>query len=66
MSDDVNKDIQKAIQDAKAPKGKGKKDTSVKIPAPRTLQHGLDKSEGVVLSSPRTLIAEVNSDNEEE
>lgn len=65
MSDDVNKDIQKAIQDAKLSDGKSKQDNGVNIPPPRTLQHGLDKGDGVVISNPRTLIAEVNGKNEE-
>ena len=64
MSDDVNKDIDRAIQAAKANSGDSNTKSEVVIPPPRTLQHGLNQDGGVVLSSPQTLIAEVRKDED--
>lgn len=51
MSDDVKKDILKAIQDAKNTGADSSKSSSVLIPAPNVLKHGLDQ-DGVVISAP--------------
>lgn len=51
MSDDVNKDIQKAIQDAKNNGNGNSPIKSVSIPAPKMLKHSLDQ-EGIVIPSP--------------
>lgn len=64
MSDDVNKDIQKAIKDAKMTGDKGKNDNEVIIPPPKTLKHGLDLNGGVFISSPKTVIAEVDTEHD--
>ena len=50
MSDDVNKDIQKAIQGAKGNDDSSPK-SSVSIPSPNILKHGLDQ-DGVVIPAP--------------
>ena len=63
MSDDVNKDIERAIQASK-PNGGQNNTNSVDIPPPRTLQHGLNHDGGIVLSSPKTLIAEIRNDDD--
>lgn len=49
MSDDVNKDIMKAVQDAKG-NHSGSND-SVSIPDPKVLQYSLDQ-DGVTIPAP--------------
>lgn len=51
MSDDVNKDIQKAIQDAKGNGSNSSPNSHVSIPSPNILKHSLDQ-DGVVIPSP--------------
>ena len=51
MSDDVNKDIQKAIQDAKGNISEGAPKNNVSIPLPNVLKHGLEQSD-VVIPAP--------------
>lgn len=54
MSDDVNKDIKKAVQDAKNIKSSNTPSSPVKIPSPITLKHSIDEK-GVIIPSPTYL-----------
>ena len=60
MSDDVNKDIERAVQASKPNSGQNNTNNVV-IPPPRTLQHGLNQAGGVTLSNPKTCIAEIQN-----